>query len=84
MSPKGRHLTASQVGQYVYCSCAWWLSAVEKRQPATLEPLEAGRRMHERHGLQVALARQMRRLAAVTLVVAALALGTWGLVRLLG
>ncbi len=84
MSPRGKRITAGQIGQYTYCSCAWWLNTVEGRRPATLEPLEAGIQMHERHGRQVAVARLARRLATAMILLAALPLGIWGLARLLG
>ena len=67
MSPRGKRVTASQVGQYAYCARAWWLGVVEGHTPAELEGLEQGWRAHERHGWRVSLARLARRTAFLLL-----------------
>jgi CRISPR/Cas system-associated exonuclease Cas4 (RecB family) len=77
MSPRGRRITASQVGQYVYCAHAWWLAAVEKCEPSNLAALEAGTRVHERHGWRVRLARGVSRLALAALGMALICLLFW-------
>ena len=83
MSPRGRRVSASQVGQYAYCAHAWWLAVVEKREPSDLDALDRGTRTHERHGWQVSLARGFRRLALWMLAAAVLALLAWGAITLL-
>jgi hypothetical protein len=83
MSPRGRRVSASQVGQYAYCAHAWWLAVIEKREPADLDALERGTRAHERHGWQVSLARGFLRLALWMLAGAVLALLAWGALALL-
>jgi hypothetical protein len=83
MSPRGKRVSASQVGQYAYCAHAWWLAVVEKREPSDLDALESGTRAHERHGWQVSLARGFRRLALWMLAVAVLALLAWAAATLL-
>jgi hypothetical protein len=83
MSPRGKRLAASQVGQYAYCAQAWWLATVEKLEPADLEPIERGIRLHERHGWRVSLARGSNRLALVLLGSAAIVSLVWVIVNLL-
>ena len=83
MSPRGKRVTASQVGLYAYCAHAWWLSVVEKHKPADMGALVRGTRTHERHGWQVALARGARRTALFLVGTAVVALLVWGLYSLL-
>ena len=82
MSPRSRRVTASQVGQYTYCARAWWLAAIEKREPADLAALDAGARAHERHGRQVSLAQGSKKLALVLLCAALLLLVVWAIAAL--
>ncbi len=79
MSPRGKRVTASQVGQYTYCARAWWLAVVEKREPTDLAILDAGIEAHERHGWQVSLARKSKKLALVLLCSALLFLVVWAI-----
>jgi hypothetical protein len=74
-----KRITASQVGQYVYCAHAWWLGVVEGYEPADVEAIDAGTQAHQHHGWQVTLARASRKLALVLLAAAALALAAWAL-----
>ena len=83
MSPRGKRVTASQVGLYAYCARAWWLSVVEKFKPADMGAFVKGTRVHERHGWQVSMARGVRRLALALLGTAAVALLVWGITSLL-
>ena len=80
MSPKGKRISASQVGQYAYCAHAWWLGVVEGHQPSDLDVIEKGTHAHERHGWRVSLARTFRRLALVLLGIALVALLIWVLI----
>jgi CRISPR/Cas system-associated exonuclease Cas4 (RecB family) len=80
MPPRSKRVSASQVGQYAYCARAWWLAVVEKREPVSPALLDAGTRMHERHGWEVSLARGTSRLALALSALAALALTAWALV----
>ena len=77
MSPRGRRITASQIGQYAYCARAWWLGTIEKREPDNFRAVDAGTVAHERHGWQVSLSRGFIRFAFVLLAVALLALLIW-------
>ena len=82
MSPRGRRVTASQVGLYTFCAHAWWLCVVEKYKPADMGAFARGTRVHQRHGWQVALARGARRVALVLMGAAIVVLFVWGLVSL--
>ena len=79
MSPRSRRVTASQVGQYAYCAHAWWLAVIEKREPTDLGALDAGTKVHERHGWQVSLARTSKRLALGLFCGALLFLTVWAI-----
>ena len=78
MAPRGRRVTASQVGQYAYCARAWWLNAIEGVAPTDLGAFSAGTAAHERHGWRVSLSRGLGRLALILLGLALLALLVWG------
>jgi hypothetical protein len=57
-APGKRVIRASEVGEYGYCSRAWWYRHVARIEPAdreTLRRLEAGTRAHRRHGRSVAM-----------------------------
>jgi hypothetical protein len=79
MPPRGKHLTASEIGQYGYCARAWWLGTVEGNQPTNVEAIVSGVRAHERHGWQVSLARLLARGALVLFAGAVLVLSVWAL-----
>ena len=52
-------IRASEIGEYGYCSCAWWYRHVLKIAPpaaGTGERLSRGIQAHHRHGKQVARA----------------------------
>ena len=83
MPPRAKRLSASQVGQYAFCARAWWLGSVERRKPVDFGAIEAGVRVHERHGWRVTLARAVHRLALWMLVGAGVALLIWGATALL-
>lgn len=71
----GRHtISASELGEYSYCSRAWWYRHVLKLSPDDTDGrLAAGTRAHRLHGRGVALSRGLRA-AAFALAVCALAL----------
>ncbi len=77
MSPRGKRITASQIGQYAYCARAWWLGVVEGREPTDIGRIDAGAVVHERHGWQVSLSRGFSRLALILLIAAFLSLLIW-------
>ena len=58
-----RVIRASEIGEYSYCSRAWWYRHVVKIAPPAAESpgrLEAGRQAHTRHGRSVALSGALR------------------------
>ncbi len=61
----GQVIRASEIGEYSYCSRAWWYRHVLKVSPEGTGKsgrLAAGRRAHERHGRLVATAVALRSL----------------------
>jgi hypothetical protein len=61
--PKVRVLRASELGEYSYCSRAWWYRHILRIAPPGRESagrLEAGTRAHNRHGRAVALSSTLR------------------------
>lgn len=54
-------ISASEVGQYVYCAHAWWLRRVQGLAPANIEELALGQSFHARHGRAVASVMYLRR-----------------------
>ncbi len=62
-------ISASEVGQWVYCHQAWYLArlgAEHRNQQALIR----GVRHHERHGRQVAAAETFRRIALLLMLLA--------------
>jgi hypothetical protein len=73
-------IRASEVGQYGFCSRAWWLATVHGYRSANQAALQAGSRAHQRHGAKLSLARRGRRLGYILLGVGGmglLLLGAW-------
>lgn len=66
-------IRASEVGEYVYCSRAWWLRRVAGLEPAGQARREHGTVLHHRHGRAVAGSRALLVLG-VALALAAAAL----------
>ena len=56
-------IRASEIGEYVYCSRAWWLRRVAGLEPAGHERREYGANLHRRHGQTVAASRLLLWLA---------------------
>ena len=83
MPPKGKRVTASEIGQYVFCPRAWWFRTIEKLEPLDVKALDRGLAAHEQHGWQVVLARGLRRLAFVLFGAATLFIIAWSITRLL-
>lgn len=73
MSRHNDTVSASEVGQWIYCHRAWWLS----RQGATnqnVKPLARGEKAHQRHSRQVASASLMSYLARILMIIAIIAI----------
>jgi hypothetical protein len=71
-----RVIRASEIGEYDYCSRAWWYKHVAKISPGggTSGRLEAGIEAHREHGRAVALSGKLRALGAALLLCGLLAL----------
>ena len=71
-----RVLRASEIGEYNYCSRAWWYKHVAKLSPGveTAARLEVGRNAHKQHGRAVALSLRIRVLGIALLMIGLFAL----------
>jgi CRISPR/Cas system-associated exonuclease Cas4 (RecB family) len=75
--PTMRVLRASELGEYSYCSRAWWYRHVLKIAPPSGESasrLEAGTQAHTRHGRAVALSTTLRAVGIILAFLGLLAL----------
>ena len=83
MPPRGKRVTASEIGQYAFCARSWWFRTVEKIEPLNVIALDRGTVAHEQHGWQVVLARGLKKLSLALFGVTALLVLVWGIMRLL-
>ena len=67
-------ISASEVGNYVFCARAWRLRAEGHDAPQLLPAQEAGREWHLRHGGEVERAKRSRLMALVFTVLGAVSL----------
>ncbi len=65
-------IRASEIGQYSYCSRAWWLARVRGLSPRNIEEMEEGWTEHESHGRAVVGYHRLRRLAYLLWISAAI------------
>lgn len=65
-------LSASEVGDYVFCARAWWLRAQGHEATRLQAARDAGTEWHLAHGRTVASARRLRLAATILLLTAAL------------
>jgi CRISPR/Cas system-associated exonuclease Cas4 (RecB family) len=68
------NISASEIGEYVYCARAWWLRRVEGFVPDGRERREQGTNLHQRHGQAVATSGVLIWVGVALLIVAALLL----------
>lgn len=72
-----RTIRASEIGEYSYCSRAWWYRHVAKLAPpgdGSGSRLARGSEAHQRHGRQVARASALRSIGMVLAVLGLMAL----------
>lgn len=72
-----RIIRASEIGEYAYCSRAWWYRHVVKLAPPDgngTNRLAEGTRLHARHGRKVASSAMLRIAALALLAVGLLAI----------
>lgn len=67
-------IRASEIGEYVYCTRAWWLRRVVGLEPDGYERRERGTVLHQRHGRAVAGSRALLAVALLLFAVALLLL----------
>lgn len=72
-------IRASEVGQYAYCSRAWWLERVRGVRAEHADRLEAGRELHAAHGRGVWLGRWLVRAGVIALACGGGLLFLWSL-----
>jgi hypothetical protein len=77
-------IRASEIGQYAYCSRAWWLGRVRGYRSTNVRAMRQGTAGHERHGRAVEGYHLLRRVAVALLLLAAVALAAWLLLSLAG
>ena len=66
-------IRASEIGRWVYCQRAWWLSK-EGYESHNIAALQTGLNVHQHHARQVAGAHRTRQLALVFLALGILLL----------
>jgi CRISPR/Cas system-associated exonuclease Cas4 (RecB family) len=71
-----RVVRASEIGEYNYCSRAWWYKHVAKLAPGgeVSARLEAGSEAHRQHGRAVVLSARLRIMGAALLIIGLLVL----------
>jgi hypothetical protein len=71
-----RVIRASEIGEYNYCSRAWWYKHVAKLAPGGDVParLEAGSEAHRKYGRAVVLSARLRVMGAALLIIGLLVL----------
>ncbi len=77
-------ISASEIGEYSYCSRAWWYRHVAKVPPpdrAANSRMESGVQAHRRHGRTVYAASALSKLGVMLLLLGALALAAALLLR---
>jgi 3-mercaptopyruvate sulfurtransferase SseA len=75
-------IRASEIGQYAFCTRAWWYLRVKGYPSANVDALQRGTARHARHGRAVVGYHRLRRVALFLLALAALALLAWLLLSL--
>jgi CRISPR/Cas system-associated exonuclease Cas4 (RecB family) len=63
-------IRASEIGEYLYCSRAWWLRRVGGLIPEGAAQRELGVRRHQQHGRAVALSGALMVVGIVLVLIA--------------
>lgn len=72
-----RVIRASEIGQYTYCTQAWWLGTVRGLPSSLQREMAAGEAAHRHHGLGVSASLWLNRLAYAVLLLAVVAGIVW-------
>ena len=83
MPPKGKRVTASEIGQYLFCRRAWWLGTVHGYRPGNETDLTDGVLAHNRHGRIVRAMQRWQQMGYALLTLGGI-LGIFLLCRWLG
>ncbi|MEZ4707163.1 MAG: hypothetical protein R3A44_08160 [Caldilineaceae bacterium] len=74
--PKDRsYVRASDIGMWAFCNRAWWLANVKKAPHQDPQRLMRGEAVHQQHGRQLVLSRQLYTVGLLLLAVALILLG---------
>jgi hypothetical protein len=68
-------INASELGEFAYCRCAWWLGRVRGLPSTRPETLARGQALHEGHGRRAQRAVRLGRIAAWALPLSAALIG---------
>ncbi len=68
-------INASEVGEFAYCRCAWWLGRVRGLPSSNRAGLAHGHTLHEGHGRRARQAERWRGVAVWALLLAAALIG---------
>jgi hypothetical protein len=67
--PRERLISASEIGEYLFCRRAWWLHRVVGIEPAGKARRDRGVALHARHGRHVQLSQlALGSAVAITLI----------------
>ena len=69
-----RVIRASEIGQWAYCSRAWWLGSIKGVPSTNTRAMAQGQKVHQQHGRAVWAARALRKVSMVLFAVAAVML----------
>ncbi len=81
MPDDDRIVRASELGQYSFCSKAWWLGSVEGVPSANVREMDLGTSSHERHGRTVQLSVWLQGAGIACLIVSLLVFVLFFLLR---
>jgi CRISPR/Cas system-associated exonuclease Cas4 (RecB family) len=70
-------VSASEVGEYLYCQRAWWLRNVVDVETVETPAQQAGLDYHEQHAQRVATGRLQRWLAYACVIIAVALVVFW-------
>ncbi len=72
-----RLISASEIGEYVYCRRAWWFHRVRGIDPQNVEDLSRGTAVHRAHGKAVMYGEIARKAAMILIALALLLAVVW-------
>ena len=70
-------ISASEIGEYIYCNRAWWLRRIHGHRSQNVRELAMGTTHHAQHGRTVRRANLSQKLALALLFAAVLTFFYW-------